>query len=325
METIEVIVRDSPKAYARLALLGDKSFVVSQDRTAFIMYAIERRSWVAFGDPVGPSNQWRDLLWQYVQLSALHGGYPAFYDVEAQHLPLYTELGMTFLKLGENAQVVLPSFSLEGSSRRALRQSHGQARRSGCTFSIVPAAQVRSVIHVLKNISDAWLAQKHTAEKRFVMGFFDPVYLSRNPVALVHVDGHIIAFANLLLGAQKKEFAVDLIRYLPASPQGTMDYLLAELLLWGRREGYQVFNLGLAPFSGLENTSWASFWSKVGALIFRHGEYFYNFRGLRRYKEKFQPRWSPRYVVCPGGLARSRVLAEMAILMSGGIRGMVAK
>ncbi len=115
------------------------------------------------------------------------------------------------------------------------------------------------------------------------------------------------------------------MRYLPGSPPDIMDYLFVELLLWGRQEGYHWFNFGMAPLSGLENRALAPLWSRAGALLFRHGEHFYNFQGLRQYKEKFEPRWSPIYLACHGGLALPRVLTNVATLTSGGITQVVAK
>ena len=70
-----------------------------------------------------------------------------------------------------------------------------------------------------------------------------------------------------------------------------MDYLFIELMLWGRNQGYRWFNLGMAPLSGLEAHPLAPAWHRVGNFIFRHGEHFYNFEGLRRYKMKFDPVW----------------------------------
>jgi phosphatidylglycerol lysyltransferase len=96
-------------------------------------------------------------------------------------------------------------------------------------------------------------------------------------------------------------------------------------MLWGRQEGYQWFNLGMAPLSGLENRTLAPLWSKAGALLFRHGEHFYNFQGLRHYKEKFDPEWRPKYLACRGGLALPRVLTNVATLISGGLGGIVKK
>jgi phosphatidylglycerol lysyltransferase len=104
-----------------------------------------------------------------------------------------------------------------------------------------------------------------------------------------------------------------------------MDYLFGEIMLWGKREGYRWFNLGMAPLSGLEEPGSASLWNRFGVFVFRHGEHFYNFQGLRGYKEKFGPIWQPKYIASPGGLALPRILLNIASLISGGIKGMVVK
>jgi phosphatidylglycerol lysyltransferase len=97
------------------------------------------------------------------------------------------------------------------------------------------------------------------------------------------------------------------------------------MMQWGRAQGYQWFNLGMAPLSGLENRDQAPLWHKFGHWLARHGEHFYNFQGLRRYKEKFTPIWSPKYLICPGGLALPRILTDVAGLISGGLKGILLK
>ena len=135
----------------------------------------------------------------------------------------------------------------------------------------------------------------------------------------------IEAFANLWTGAQREELSIDLMRYLPDAVDGIMEYLFICLTLWGKEQGYQWFNLGMAPLSGLENRALAPLWNRLGAFVFRHGEHFYNFQGLRQYKEKFNPQWRPKYLASPGGLALPRIFANLATLISGGMKGMVAK
>jgi phosphatidylglycerol lysyltransferase len=63
----------------------------------------------------------------------------------------------------------------------------------------------------------------------------------------------------------------------------------------------------------------------MGTLLFRHGEHFYNFQGLRAYKAKFDPEWRPRYLVAPGGLGLPGVFLDVAALIAGGLRGIVAR
>jgi phosphatidylglycerol lysyltransferase len=323
--TIDAIVKASKRTNANLAFLGDKQFVLNEKKNTFIMYGVEGRSWVAMGEPVGPEDEWEDLAWKFIELSDQYDGRPVFYQVQGQHLEFYTDLGLTFIKLGEEAQVDLASFSLEGNAHKSLRYTHNKIKREDYAFEIVPQEQTAGMLEVLKQISDTWLAGKSTREKGFSLGNFSPEYFKRFPAALVRRDEQIIAFANIWMGAEKEELSVDLMRYLPDSPDGIMDYMFTELLLWGKQEGYQWFNFGMAPLSGLDDRALAPFWSKAGSLIFRHGEHFYNFQGLRRYKDKFGPKWQAMYLACRGGFALPRILVNVASLISGGLKGTVMK
>ena len=325
MQTVEDIVRRSRKTYANLALLGDKSFLLSETRNSFIMYGIEGRSWIAMGDPVGPKEEWSSLLWKYREFCDLHDGWPVFYQIENDNLDLYLDLGMTFLKLGEEGRVYLKDFSLEGSSRKGLRYAYNKIAKENCNFSVVPTDQVPALLDELKRISDAWLAEKDTREKGFSLGFFEPDYMTKLPIAIVRQERNIIAFANIWPGAENEELSIDLMRHLPSAPNGIMDYLFVGLMLWGKQQGYNWFSLGMAPMSGLEDRELAPLWHKLGTFIFRHGEHFYNFQGLRQYKDKFDPVWESKYLACPRGLMLPRILANLATLISGGMKGVVAK
>jgi phosphatidylglycerol lysyltransferase len=177
----------------------------------------------------------------------------------------------------------------------------------------------------LRAVSDNWLAAKSTREKCFSVGFFDENYLGRFSQATVRVQGQICAFANLIAGEDKEELSIDLMRYSNDAPSGTMDFLFIHLMLWGREHGYRWFNLGMAPLSGLEDRPLAPVWNRVSALVYRHGEHFYNFQGLRKYKQKFSPQWQAKYLVSPGGLALPTILTNLASVISRGLSGVVLK
>lgn len=77
--------------------------------------------------------------------------------------------------------------------------------------------------------------------------------------------------------------------------------------------------------SGWPTMSLAPQWHRFGRLLFAHGEHFYNFQGLRAFKEKFDPIWEPRYLASPGGLAPLIVLTDIAALISGSLKGVIAR
>ena len=325
LERVRAIVAASPNAGAGLALLGDKRFLFDPERTAFIMYGIEGRSWIAMGDPVGPPETHGDLIWTFREMADRYGGWTVFYEVSDDNLPIYVDLGLTVLKIGEEGKVSLPGFSLEGGSRSGLRHTFNRGKREGLNFEVLRPDQVAEVLPDLRVISDAWLASKNTREKSFSLGRFDESYLMQCPVAVVRRNGAILAFANVWQGSEGGELSIDLMRFVPDAPAGVMDYLFTHLMLWGKERGCTFFSLGMAPLAGLRAGPLAPLWNRLASVVYRHGEHFYNFQGLQQYKEKFDPEWSPRYLVCPGGAALPGVLGDLAALTSGGLLGALRK
>ncbi|MBX7257376.1 MAG: bifunctional lysylphosphatidylglycerol flippase/synthetase MprF [Candidatus Hydrogenedentes bacterium] len=319
------IVSHSRQTYATLAYLGDKSFMFADDSEAFIMYRAEARSLVAMGDPVGDPAAYRELIWRYLEMCDRMGSWPVFYQVRPEILPLYVDAGLSLMKLGEEGRVDLRSFTLEGGRRKAERNALRKLEKEGCEFAIVPQSEVPSIMEDLRSISDDWLQSKNTREKRFSLGRFSEEYLVHFPHAVVRLDGRIVAYANVLAGAENEELSLDLMRYRHDAPSGLMDFLFLNLMLWGKDQGYHWFSLGMAPLAGLESHTLAPLWSRVGSVVFRHGEHFYNFKGLRQYKQKFDPVWEPRYLASPGGFALPRILSNVASLVAGGPTGIVLR
>ncbi|HZN33424.1 MAG TPA: bifunctional lysylphosphatidylglycerol flippase/synthetase MprF [Pirellulaceae bacterium] len=319
------LARRSPRTYAQLVGLGDKSLLFSEDRQGFLMFAEEGRSWVVLGDPVGPDEVAEELAWEFRELCDAGGRWPVFYQVETERLPVYIELGLSILKLGEEARVPLAGFSLEGRERKSLRHTCTRLEREGCTLEVVEPPLAEPLLNELAAISDDWLRRKNTREKGFSLGFFERGYVRQSAVALVRQSDRVVAFANVLRGGDKEELSVDLMRFADGAPGGAIDYLFAQLMLRGHEESYRWFNLGVAPLAGVEGHSLAPAWNRFAEIVYRHGEHFYNFQGLRDYKDKFDPVWTPKFLACPGGLRLPMILTNLATLISGGPKGLVGK
>ncbi len=308
-----------------LVLLGDKNLIWSDDGSSFIMYAMTPAYWIAMGDPVGNPETFDTLAWKFRETADRHGAQAVFYQVSDRHLPLYLDLGMVMVKIGEEARVPLASFSLVGGKRENQRKGRNRFLKQGYTMRFLDPQELESRLPRLREISDAWLAQKNIREKRFSLGFFDESYLHRTRIAVVEHEGAVLAFANFWDLDNRAGLAIDLMRYAPEAPPNMMEFLFVELILWGQAEGYAWFSLGMAPLSGLEKHPLAPLWHKIGNVIFEHGEEFYNFEGLHAYKAKFDPEWHPRYLAAPSGLRIPMVLMNIASVISGGLQGVFKK
>ena len=319
------IVRANPSSDGCYALTGDKHLLFSPSGKSFLMFGKQGRTWVSLYGPFGEAREWPDLVWQFIEVATDHGGRAAFYQVRPATLPLYLDCGLHALKLGEHAHVTLPDFNLKGAKRANLRSGVNRGEREGLSFDVVAPGDVGPLLPALREVSDAWLAEQSGREKGFSVGRFDPDYLQRLPVAVVRRDDRVIAFANLLATDAKDEASVDLMRYLPDAPPGTMDFLFAKVMLYLQDAGYARFGLGMSPMAGMAERRKAPRWQRLGRLLFDYGDRFYNFRGLHSFKDKFEPVWEARYLASPGGLAPVFVLADVASLIGGGVKGVIAK
>ncbi|MEP5091063.1 MAG: phosphatidylglycerol lysyltransferase domain-containing protein, partial [Paracoccaceae bacterium] len=324
-DQVRTLVAASEDADAQISLTGDKAFILADDNSAFLAYADTGTSLITYGDPVGEKEAGVKLIWQFRERADRAGRRCAFYSVSPEYIPTYLDLGMSVMKIGEVARVDLTGFTLDGSSKKGFRQAKNRAVREGYEFEVIPATQVVEVLPELRKISDAWLASKQGEEKAFSLGAFADDYNKYFDHAVLRKTdtGEIAAFANLFQSGNKNELSLDLMRYQPDGQNFVMDALFAELMLWGAKQGFHWFSLGAAPFSGIENHPLASFWNRVGGFVYEHGEHFYHFEGLRSFKQKFGPVWTPNYLASPGGLAVPRVLYEVNVLVSGGIKGLI--
>ncbi len=321
LSRLGAIIAQSTRSDANLALLGDKKFLFHPAGDAVLMYQGSGHSYISMGDPLGNPERFEELAWSFLELCDLQNVRCVFYEVGESHLPVYIDLGLSFSKLGEEGRVNLVDFDLASSRRAGLRHAVNRSKRDGVAFSVVPAAEVPPILAELRQVSDEWLQARAAREKGFSLGYFEAAYLANFDCAVMRIDGRIVAFANLWQCAAAGELSLDLMRFGSAAPKGVMDAMFAQVMQWGRERGYRWFSLGMAPLSGLERGSLAPAWNKLGNLVYRFGDHFYNFEGLRQYKEKFEPEWTPRYLAGKGGIHLPGTLLDTTVLISGGVRG----
>jgi len=316
LDALAPILQAAQDTQACLVLTADKAILLDDAGRGFVMMQRYGGSLIAMGDPVGPPDVARALIWRFREEADRLGLRPVFYQVGEAYWQTYLDLGLTLVKLGEEAMVPLQDFGLEGRERADLRQAWNRGKRGGLSFRVAPPGEVAALIPALAEVSQQWLDDKAGDEKGFSLGSFDPDYLVRFPVAVVEAEGRIVAFANLWQAPAGHELSVDLMRHVDDAPKGTMDFLFIELFLWGRAQGFHRFSLGMAPLSGLAQHRLAGRWNRFANVVARHGERFYGFSGLRRFKSKFAPQWRARYLAAPGGMHLPAALLDATRLIS---------
>jgi phosphatidylglycerol lysyltransferase len=222
--------------------------------------------------------------------------------------PAFEGSGLQLIPIGQTAHLQLPTFTLEGGARRSVRQSARRARREGLEFAFWTSPR-RDELMRLRAVSDSWLSVRRLPERWFGTGRFEPSILAVSRVGVVTSRfGRVEAFVSLVEGYAPAESGVDLMRRRPDAPAGAMELLLSEVAGRLAGEGMNVLDLGLAPLSGLGDR-----WAERGlGWIFRNGSGLYDFKGLYRFKNKFRPRWEPRYLAITSLTALPRALLALS-------------
>lgn len=313
-EKVLSIIDSSNKTKSSLALLDDKKFFFNKEEDTFIMYGVTKSNLISMGDPIGLEKSFKDIVNIFYEKGLKSGRNIVFYEVDKDCLHNYLDIGLKVVKIGEEAIVNLKNFSLEGAENKKLRYVHSKLSKLGLRMEVSNDYMAHK--DILKEISDEWLTLKSTSEKSFSLGSFSDEYLKNFRVALLYHNDRIVAFANITETRSKEEVGIDLMRYSKEAPSNSMEYLFIKIILWAQEEGYQNFTLGMVPLSGVNGGKVSAKWNKYAEFIFNNGNSFYNFEGLKRFKEKFFPEWRPVYIAYSGNFNLLILLKDVSTLIS---------
>jgi phosphatidylglycerol lysyltransferase len=285
---------------AEFTLFEDKSYFFSPSGQSVVAYVAKGRGAIALGDPIGPATDRKETIAGFQQFCGHNDWYPAFYQTLPDDLPLYQALGFRALQIGEEGIVDLKAFTMEGKAGKNLRTPVNKFTKLGHKVEFYQPPIADMLLQELKQVSDEWLHHMQGSEKQFSLGWFNEAYLKNCEIAVVRTPaGQVSAFANIVPEYQCNDATVDLMRRLKEIENGTMDFLFISLFQHFKQQGYDGFNLGLSALSGVGETEQSRRIEKLLNYLYHHLNQFYNFEGLHDYKDKFHPRWEPRYLVYP--------------------------
>ena len=331
-QSVGTMVQKSSDPRAWLALQQDKHLLIDTHQN-FVMHARTPEYGICLRGPIGTPAmrvEHRDrLLAEFLARSAAADKHVVFYQADEETLAAVNRVSAKpffAYKLGEEAIIDLCHYTLAGPNFAGLRQNIRKAERSGLHFELCPSADAAQIAQCAA-VSEQWLARRGASEKRFSLGRFQECALLGLPLALIYSDTELVAFANILQSADRRLLAIDLMRSLDSAPRGTMDLLFARLLEWGKTSGYEEFSFGMAPLKDVcaDAVAHSGQWLKIAAFVSARAERFYNFRGVREYKEKWQPSWRPRYLLVPARRHALPALIACAVEIAGGVRAVVRR
>lgn len=314
----EIVEKYGRSSLARLTLLQDKAYYFSPSGSSVIAYVPKGRGAIALGDPIGPEEDSKEVIFGFQQFCQRNDWHPAFYQTMPDYLDLYRSLGFRVLKIGEEAIADLKAFSLQGKKAKDWRAALNRMKKLGYDVKFYEPPISNDLLQKLKAVSDEWLQMTQGSEKQFSLGWFHDEYIRDCEIAVVEDStGKITAFANVIPEYQLNEITIDLMRKLPEIEQGTMDFLFTMMFQHFKERGYNTFNLGLSALSGVGVKPHSPRLEKALHYLYKHLNQFYNFQGVHSFREKFRPTWEPRYFIYPRTAALPNVIVALIRADSG--------
>lgn len=312
---IRAIANQSDRALTQLAFLGDKRFLLSPNRHAFLMYTTQDRSLIALGDPVGDASEFEELLWQFRELADKRNRRPVVYHARPENVQLYFDIGLIPHSLGEEAVLDLAKFNRQRADLQPLFAKVKQATAAGFSVEVIDPAALLEYLPQLERISAQWLSEHQTNERAFAVGHFDARFIAQFPHALFRVNGELRGFATVLPSAKPRDVRVDMIRYDGALPEGWMEVLFVQLIEWAQAHGHRQMKLGLVPVNDWTNHPLAALWHRMGRTLFLHNRAVETPEDVRSFKNQFSPRWEVRYLMSPAEVELYPILSDVGAVM----------
>ncbi len=288
----------SPLDYFKL--YKDKSLFFGKETEGFVAYRSFLNIAVVLETPVCADNPTTivKLLNEFETYCKDKNWRTVYYRVDEKDICIFRDMGKKSLPIGQEAIVNVASFSLEGKKRKSLRNAINAIEKKGFVSKIYHAPISNNILQQLQQVSDCWLKDTKRRERVFSQGRFDKDEIKHHDIiTLEDQEGQILAFLNIIPNYVPNETTYDLIRKNNDAPGGNMDLLILKLMEYCREKGLDYMNMGMAPFSGIENSKPGISLSSVLHRLYQKNNLFRQHRGLKEFKDKFDPEWRSKFLI----------------------------
>jgi len=333
VEYVAGLVREyGDNSVAAFALDADADYFFSANRRAVIAYRFESDTLLVIGDPIGPPEEVPPLLQAFAEYCRERDWQFAFFQARPERMADYRRLGWRALHIGEDPILWTDRFTLEGSAVGELRRGVRKLERQGIQARLFvpgenpfdPDLDPDGMLDQMKEISAEWLSQKQGGEKGFCMGRFDPARLDEHLLAVAWnpVNRRVEAFCAFVPVWARRGWVIDLMRRHQDAPTATMEFLVVKTLDRVRARGDAFISLALSALAKVPDADAAPANGAAASTVPAGAPAgddaartflmdalarYYDFRGLFRWKKKFNPVFEDRFLVFSDPLALPRV------------------
>jgi len=202
------------------------------------------------------------------------------------------------------------------SRHSSIRAQINRARNKGVIVSEWPLEKAHDNPE-LRDCLRAWLESKGLPPLHFVIEPETLKRLENRRVFVAEAKGKVVAFLVLSPIPERAGWLTEQFPHRPGAPNGTVESMMDAAFRAIAEENCEYITLGLSPLSRrakiepFDNPMWLKF---LLAWMRKHGQRFYNFEGLDRFKSKLMPEfWEPVFAISNEPQFSGRTLYAIAL------------
>jgi phosphatidylglycerol lysyltransferase len=248
-----------------------------------VHYALSGRTVFA----VGAEGLEPELLAEWARCMGANGARRQLvFPLASWQIDSLVQKGFETMKVGEEAEVFLPTYDLQGPRLSNLRRMLRRADAGGLT--VILSDHLPPQAHRLEQ---SWRAQAKQVRRMGLLVGADQA-ANQDIFALVRdAEDRLVAWVQARPGFDGGGFGIDNMVRHPDAPPGAIELAINSLLKARRQAGDRWFSLGAVPLRGVRFERPLLGPICIALRETKLGNSLFSFSGLSAFKDKFSPRW----------------------------------
>ncbi|MGW5639526.1 bifunctional lysylphosphatidylglycerol flippase/synthetase MprF [Streptomyces sp. NPDC003832] len=302
---MDVLVRYGGTNLSWMTTWPENSYFFAPSGQAYVAYRKHAGVCIALSDPAGAPQDRRAAVRDFVDFCEHHGTVPCLFSTTRPVAEAAEALGWHSVQVAEDTVVPLPGLELTGKRWQKVRSALNRGKKLDVGFELVRLAdQPREVVGQVRAISEEWVGDKGLPEMGFTLGGVDEaldphvrVGLATEGSTVLGVTSWIPVYAG---DGRVRGWTLDVMRRRADGPfPPVVEFMIASAFLAFQEEGAEFVSLSGAPLAH-SDSAWSESATPFDRLLDQLGvfmEPYYGFRSLHAFKQKFNPRYEPLYLL----------------------------
>lgn len=302
---VDLLVRHGGTNLSWMTTWPENSYFFAPSGQAYVAYREHAGVCIALSDPAGAPEDRPAAVRDFVDFCEHQGTIPCLFSTTRPVAEAAEALGWHSVQVAEDTVVPLPGLELTGKRWQKVRSALNRGKKLDVGFELVRLAdQPRQVVHEVRAISEEWVGDKGLPEMGFTLGGVEEALDTHVRVGLATEGTTVLGVTSWIPvyggNGQVHGWTLDVMRRRAAGPfPPVVEFMIASAMLAFQEEGAEFVSLSGAPLAH-GDSAWSQSATAFDRLLDQLGvflEPYYGFRSLHAFKQKFNPRYEPLYLL----------------------------